>query len=87
MIVYEQQNEKKKGNYQSMKSEKNVEIRQAMKAAGLTYKTLASILNVSIATTYRMIGADLMEEDEKTILKIIDAYARGRSLCRNQNEN
>ena len=70
-----------------MKSEKNVEIRQAMKAAGLTYKTLASILNVSIATTYRMIGADLMEEDEKTILKIIDAYARGRSLCRNQNEN
>ena len=70
-----------------MKSEKNVEIRKAMKAVGLTYNKLADILGVSVATTYRMIGADLVEEDEVSILKIIDEYARGKSLCRNQNEN
>lgn len=70
-----------------MKSEKNVEIRQAMRTGGLTYNTLAEILGISVATTYRMIGADLEEADEEFLLQIIDAYARGKSLCRNQNEN
>ena len=69
-----------------MKSEKNIPIRTAMKQAGLTYKTLSEIMGVSIATAYRMIGADLMEEDEAAILKIIEEYKKGRSICSDQNE-
>lgn len=69
-----------------MKSEKNIEIRAAMKQAGLTYKTLSEIMGVSIATAFRMIGADLMKEDKAAILKIIEEYKKGRSICSDQNE-
>ena len=68
-----------------MKSENNIQIRQAMKEAGLTYQTLSEILGVSIATTFRMLATDLMREDEAAILKIIEEYRKGKELCTNQN--
>ena len=64
-----------------MKSNVNVDIRERMREARLTFRKLAEIMNISEATAYRMIASDLADEDKDTILKIIDEYEKGRSIC------
>ena len=65
-----------------MQNEKNVGIRNAMRSAKLTFSQLAEIMGVSEATVYRMLSADLPDEDQETLMKIIQAYDEGRSIAK-----
>lgn len=67
-----------------MKSEKNRELRQMMKDAGLQYKDFAKIMNVSVATAFRILASDLEPEDEQRITEIINAYKEGKT-CSQKN--
>lgn len=62
-----------------MQSDKNIEIRKKMRDAGMTFKTLASVLGMSVSSAYRMLASDLMDEDMDFLSKIIDSYGKGRS--------
>lgn len=62
-----------------MQNEKNAELRQAMRHAGMTFEALAETLGMSQATVYRMLAADLPEEDVQALLKIIESYEKGKN--------
>lgn len=53
-----------------------------MRSAKLTFSQLAEIMGVSEATVYRMLSADLPDEDQETLMKIIQAYDEGRSIAK-----
>ena len=60
-----------------MKATTNIEVRKAMKAAGMKYADLAAITGKSEPTVYRMLQAELSEEDKNSMMELIRIYAGG----------
>lgn len=60
-----------------MKSKTNIEVRKAMKAAGMKYADLEAITGKSQPTLYRMLQNELSEEDKNSMMELIRIYAGG----------
>ena len=69
-----------------MQDQKNFDLRMQMKKAGLTFRKLANILQVSEITVYRMMASDLVSEDRAALEKIIEEYQAGKGLETTQEE-
>ena len=65
-----------------MKSKTNIDIRSAMKCAGLTYKRMAEIMSVSEATLYRLLQSDLGEQERTNLIRIINTYEAGKNAAK-----
>lgn len=66
----------------SMKNETNIDIRSAMKKAGLTYKRLSEIMSISEATLYRLLRSELNDADRNNLIRIIISYESGKNAAR-----
>lgn len=61
-----------------MKNTANSDIKIEMKEAGLTFKQMAEILNMSEPTLYRIFSEELEDSEKESTRKIIEEYRKGR---------